>query len=207
MSTKYEARNLSELKKLAKQKGINGYSGMNKDQIILLLRTKLRSRSRSRNPSSRVKAEGVLSSSPPSWNPKVPKPKKGATLEQLNVEQLRQKAKLKRCVGYRKMKRDDLINEIRKSCTETKKPQSLSSLREKVKKKGCKGYSMMNIEKLENELKGGCTKKMKVPNEEYKNLTVPDLRLKVKEHIQEFKGYSGMKRADLIEMLNRVSSV
>ena len=113
MSVKYEKLTLKDLREKAKSKGCVGYSKMKKEDIIVLLRATC--------PKKRSKSKSPVMSSSPSWNPRIPQPQKGVKLEELTVEQLRQKAKEKRCVGYRKMKKADLINEIRTGCKRVSK--------------------------------------------------------------------------------------
>ena len=201
MSIKYEKLTVVQLRAKAKAKGCIGYSKLKKEEIIVWLRTKC--------PKKR-KSPSASPSASPSWNIRVEKPNRGVKLQDLTVEQLRQKAKEKRCIGYRKMKKEDLINEIRNGCTKIKnvKPGRVKlenvrveELRAKVKMKGCKGYSKMKKDELISELTGGCTEKKKAPNNEYSKNSVSELRYKVQR--QGCSGYSKMNKAQLIQELKK----
>jgi len=83
--------------------------------------------------------------------------------EKLTLKDLREKAKSKGCVGYSKMKKEELVSQLKDGCTKkSKSPKSryeklsVSELRVKVQKQGCPGYSKMNREELIKRLNKGC---------------------------------------------------
>ena len=181
MSIIYERLSVKELREKAKERGYTGYSNKNKKDIIALLRSKRPRRSKSLSSSSPSR-----SSSPSlSWNPRVPKPAKGLKLTEMTVEQLRQKAKMKRCHRYREMNKVQLINEIRKGCKRvTKSPEELY----KVKSEKTRVDEVLRM-----------IKKMKTSKNDYAGLSVSELRSK----LTGCPGYSKMNRANLIERLNK----
>ena len=163
MSTRYEKLNLDVLRTKAKERKIVGYSSLRKADLINLLRARDNKR---RSPCKKVTSPCNNATK----KKKVTSPCRKTTgkacrkeLESMTVEQLRQEAKKNRNIGYRKMKKVDLINEIvsgkvRPSITFNPITElvvynpydkfSVAELRAKAQKKGVSGYSKMNKSEL-----------------------------------------------------------
>ena len=151
---------LSQLKLKAKMMGCNGYSNMNKAQLVSFVRTCKKSspRSPTRSPQQPL---------PQQPSPQQPSPPKSPSPSKLTLVQLKLKAKKLGCKGYSNMKKDQLVSFVRtckklspRSPQQPSPPKSpspskltLVQLKLKVKNLGYMGYSKMNKSQLLDLLK------------------------------------------------------
>ena len=211
---------LSQLKLKAKMMGCNGYSNMNKAQLVSFVRTCKKSPPRSPQPS-------------PPKSPQQPSPSKSPSPSNLTLVQLKLKAKKLGCKGYSNMKKDQLVSFV-KTCkkspvkspprsphVQSPSPSNLTlvQLKLKAKKLGCKGYSNMNKAQLVSFVRT-CKKSPprspqpsppKSPQQPSppkspspSKLTLVQLKLKVKN--LGYMGYSKMNKSQLLDLLKSLKN-